>query len=78
MKLIDDWRSAYKMFSVQALLFITALQSVAALAPGGWMALHVPWMTGVTWADALSALTFAGGVLGIIGRLIQQTPPESQ
>lgn len=72
MKLIPEWRKAYKMFSVQALAVIAALQMAAAGAPGGLMALHVPALTGVTWADLLGWLTFAAAALGAVGRLVDQ------
>ena len=77
MTLIPAWRKAYKMFSVQALALIGALQVAAASAPNGLMALHVPKLTGVTWADLLGWLTFAAALLGAIGRLVDQGVSEA-
>lgn len=72
MKLIHNWRAAWRMFSVQALAAIAALQLAAASAPRGVMELPVPLMGGATYADALGWLTFAAAIVGGIGRLIDQ------
>lgn len=69
MKLIENWRKWWRMFSVQAMLIATAIQAawvhippeMAATIPEGW----------VRWA------TIALLVLGAVGRLIEQ-PKVSQ
>lgn len=73
MKLIPDWKTAYKKFSVQALLVIGALQSLSAIYPSA-MGYHVPFVTGVTWSDGLSAITAAVAALGVLGRVVLQEP----
>ena len=71
MKLIDNWKKWYRMFSVQALLFIGALQSVlAALSPDALAAL-IPG-TAVTWGAFGAALTVLAAVVGAVGRLVDQ------
>lgn len=68
MKLIEGWKRAYRMFSVQAMAVSTAIL-------GGWLALpddfkaHLPHWIG-------NAAAIATLVLGIFGRLVSQTKPE--
>lgn len=76
MKLIHDWKTAYRMFSVQALAVVGALQSLSLVFPSA-MGHHVPFLTGVTWADGLSAVTASVAALGIVGRLIAQGDPAA-
>lgn len=64
MRLIDEWRSAWRWFSCQAMALAAAVQ-------GGWAALpddmkeHLPaWIA--------TAATIAVLVLGIGGRLVKQ------
>ena len=69
MKLVQDWREAWKWFSVQALVTIAALPMIwsalpadtKALVPNGWE----PW------------IFFALAIAGVIGRLVDQNkaPP---
>lgn len=68
MRLIPNWRRAWRMVSVQAMTAATVLQvawetqpdAIRAVVPAGW----VPWIT-------VGTLVF-----GIAGRLIQQ--PKTQ
>lgn len=72
MTLIENWRKAYKMFSVQALAVIAAAQAILAVVPADKLALHVPF-TGTSYAELLVGLSIAAAVLGAVGRLIDQT-----
>lgn len=72
MKLIDEARSWYKMFSVQALIVIGAVQATAAVLSADTMAGHIPFASGFTWNDLVAAVTVTGVVLGLIGRLVSQ------
>lgn len=64
MKLIPNWRRAWRMFSVQA-------QAAAIAAIAGWQALPDDLRALVPQGLAIS-LAVALLVLGIIGRLIDQ------
>lgn len=68
-KLIDEWRKAWKWFSVQAMGLAIALQGAWAAVPDSLQS-AVPHgiVTGVT-------MTLL--VLGIAGRLVDQTKPEA-
>ena len=82
MKLIENASKWYRMFSVQALMFIGALQSILLVVPADKLAGHVPFTVATTWADLGTAFTIAGAVVGAIGRLIDQghatdTPPKA-
>jgi hypothetical protein len=72
MTLIPNWRKWYRMFSVQALLVIGAIQSVLMVVGAGALAGAMPFLNGFTWGDFLSTLTIATAVLGAIGRVIDQ------
>ncbi len=71
MRLIKQWRQAPKMYSVQALTIITALQGIAAYLSAEQLAAFVPFFS-VTWGGALHALTAFFGITGVIARLIDQ------
>lgn len=70
--LIDNWRQAWRMYSIKALGVIATAQASLALMPAHWLAARVPFMDGFTYADALVTLSIAAAVLGGIGRLIDQ------
>lgn len=72
LQLIANWRSAWRMFSVQALAFIAFAQGVLAVLPASALYATVPFAAGTTWNDLLVALTIAAAVLGGLGRLIDQ------
>jgi homoaconitase/3-isopropylmalate dehydratase large subunit len=64
MKLIENWRHAWRFLSVQAMTLAIALQGVWLNLPDD-LRVHVP--------DRLAAtVTAALLVLGLIGRLFQQ------
>jgi anti-sigma-K factor RskA len=64
MKLIDNWRSAWKMYSVQALAIIAALPVVWASLPDEWRA-EVP-------SEWLKVMVVVVALAGILGRIIDQ------
>ncbi|MGH8080926.1 MAG: hypothetical protein ACREP7_10145 [Lysobacter sp.] len=64
MKLIDNWRHAWRFVSVQAMTVAIALQGVWLNLPDD-LRIHVP--------DRIAASVTAGLlVLGLIGRVFQQ------
>lgn len=71
MKLIENWRSWYRMFSVQALLFIAGLQSILAVLPGDAQDSRLPFID-LSYREVGVSLTIAAAVLGMLGRMIDQ------
>lgn len=72
MKLISNWRDAWKMFSVQALALIAFAQTTLAVVPSEYLALTVPFTTSTTYSSLLVFLTIAAALIGGITRLIDQ------
>ncbi len=72
MRLIKDWRQAPKMYSVQALAIITALQGIGVYLSADQLAASIAIMPEWTWGGALHALTAFFGITGAIARLIDQ------
>lgn len=66
MKLIDEWKSAYRMFSVQAMALSTAILGAWLVLPEDWKAMLPHWV-----GNAAAIVTL---VAGILGRLVQQKP----
>lgn len=65
-KLVPDWKRSLRWFSVQVPAVNTAFLSTWALLPVKFQdAVPVPWVIGI--AVALI-------VIGVVGRLIDQTP----
>lgn len=64
MTLIQEWRAAWRWFSVQAMALVAAIQ-------GGWAALPDDLKTHIP-ARAVTVLTVALLLLGIGGRLVRQ------
>ena len=68
MKLIDNWRQAWRFVSVQAMTCAITLQGVWLNLPED-LRIHVP--------DRIAATVTAGILLlGLIGRLFQQRGPD--
>lgn len=68
MKLIPNWKDGAKMISAWCLLLV-------AFVEGGWFALSPDSqaiVTGVVPEHIVHGLTFAIGVVGFIGRFIDQ------
>ena len=64
MKLITNWRKAYRMLSIQAMAFATAIQGAWMFIPEDMKATIPP--TVVQWVT-MGLLAF-----GIVGRLVDQ------
>lgn len=64
MKLIQDWRQAWRFYSVQALAVIAAIPIVWASLPEEWRA-TVP-------SEWIKVMVVVVAVAGILGRIIQQ------
>lgn len=64
MKLIPNWRDAWKWFSVQSMAIAMALQ-------GTWLSLPVALQSKVP-SDWVFGMTIAVLVLGFFGRLVDQ------
>ena len=64
MKLIDNWRKAYRMLSVQAMAAATAIQGTWVLIPEDMKSIIAPGI--VQW------ITMGLLVFGIFGRLVDQ------
>lgn len=66
-KLIDEWRKAWKWFSVQAMGLAIAIQ-------GAWAAVPDSLQSAVPHS-IVTGVTMALLVLGIAGRLVDQAKP---
>lgn len=64
-----DWRDAWRWFSVQAMVIAAALVLAWQAVPDDLRAAAPSWLT-----TAVLVLILA---LGVLGRVIQQTPPPS-
>ena len=71
MKLISNWRDAWKMFSVQALLLIGAIQGILAVLSESTLQEHILG-TDVTWGALGAALSVSVAVIGAFSRIIDQ------
>ncbi len=67
MKLIDDWKQAYRWFSVHILLVIAAIPGAWDLLPSDMKSMLPHWVI-----YTITGLAFAG----ILGRVVNQTPKE--
>ena len=68
MKLVQDWRRCWRWFSVQAMVVAGAIQ-------GAWLFIPADMKASVP-DDWVRWMTLTLLVLGIAGRLVQQTPQE--
>jgi len=66
MKLIAEWKRAYRMFSVQAMALSTAILGTWLVLPDDFKATLPHWMGN---AAAMATL-----IAGVLGRLVQQAP----
>ncbi|WP_103171627.1 hypothetical protein [Paracoccus sp. SY] len=70
MKLIPQWRSALRMYSIQILLFIAALPAAWEAVPDEIkLLIPLPWLPWITTALAIA---------GIVARLVDQRSPEQR
>lgn len=73
-KLVPEARQWYRLFTVQGLAAITAIQSVMMVVPVEWLRALMP-LIGISWADFGRSLTIAAAAFTALGRLIQQPLP---
>lgn len=66
MRLIPEWRKAYRLFSVQAMAVATAILGAWLVLPDDLQATLPHW---IPKAAAITAL-----LAGIVGRLVPQSP----
>jgi hypothetical protein len=78
MKIINNWKQAPRMYSVQALAAIAALQGVQAYLTAEQLAAPILFAPEWTYASALQAATAFLGITGLIARLIAQDLPQQQ
>lgn len=74
MKLVDNWRALPRMYSVQAMAAIVAIQASSAALEAlkaGMLAAPVP-LLGITLAEATTGLTTLLALTGIVGRAVAQ------
>ncbi|QDX29542.1 DUF7940 domain-containing protein [Dickeya poaceiphila] len=64
MKIIEDWKQAWRWFSVHAL-------AISGAIPAMWVSLPDEFKTAIP-AGAMSIITAVVAVAGIVGRVIQQ------
>lgn len=70
MKLIPQWRSALRMYSIQILLFIAALPAAWEAVPDEVkLLIPLPWLPWITTGLAIA---------GIVARLVDQRTPEQR
>jgi polyferredoxin len=67
MKLVDNWRQAWKWVSIHALW-------VAGVLPSVWESLPHRWQD-IVPVNVLAIATGVTAVIGIVGRLVQQPVP---
>lgn len=77
MKLIDNWRQAPKMYSVQALAVIGALQTTASFLSPEQLLAPVPFYPMWTWGSLIHSATAFVGITGTFARLISQDLPKA-
>lgn len=70
MKLVDDWKQAWKWLSVNCM-------AVAAAIQGGWMSLSDD-MRAELPKYAIHVATIAVLIAGIGGRILKQSPPDDK
>jgi hypothetical protein len=75
MKLIDNWKQAPRMYSVQALAVIATIQGAAAYLSPEQLASQIPFLAAWTWGGAIQSATSFLGITGLVARLIAQDLP---
>lgn len=76
MKLIDNWKDAWKWYSVWAASAVVSIGGIGAYLTPEMIAAPVLFFPDWTWGKVLSSLTAFFGVTGIIGRLVSQASDE--
>ena len=68
MKLVDDWKSAWRWFSMHALV-------LAGVIPTVWAELPPDLKTAIP-AGAMGTITAVIAAWGVVGRLVSQSKPQ--
>ncbi|HFG0069304.1 hypothetical protein V6124_11840 [Klebsiella pneumoniae] len=68
MKLVDDWKSAWRWFSMHALV-------LAGIIPTVWAELPTDLKTAIP-PGAMGAITAVIAACGVVGRLVNQSKPQ--
>lgn len=74
MKLIKNWRDAWKWYSVWALSASTTIGGVTAYLTPATLATPILFYPAWTWGTLVGAVVAFLGVTGLIGRVISQEP----
>lgn len=64
MKLVDDWKKAWRWISINCMLLATAIQAAWLSVPENTRLLVPEWL--------IASVTITLMVLGVIGRLVKQ------
>jgi hypothetical protein len=73
MKLIENWRKAPKMLSVQAFLLIGGVQSIQLVLSAENLASSVLFFPDLTWNTVFNSTIVALTIFGVVGRVIHQS-----
>ncbi|EPJ2980784.1 hypothetical protein ACXDTM_000375 [Klebsiella quasipneumoniae] len=68
MKLVDDWKSAWRWFSMHALV-------LAGIIPTVWAELPADLKTAIP-PGAMGTITAVIAACGVVGRLVSQSKPQ--
>lgn len=68
MKLVDDWKSAWRWFSMHALV-------LAGVIPTVWAELPADLKTAIP-PGAMGTITAVIAACGVVGRLVSQSKPQ--
>ncbi|HBZ4253129.1 hypothetical protein [Raoultella planticola] len=68
MKLVDDWKSAWRWFSMHALV-------LAGIIPTVWAELPTDLKTAIP-PGAMGTITAVIAACGVVGRLVSQSKPQ--
>lgn len=78
MKLVDNWKEAWKWYSVWSAGAVVTLGGIGSYLTPEMLAAAVVFFPDWTWAKVLSSVTAFFGVTGLLGRLISQSPVEQK
>lgn len=78
MKLIENWKQAPRMYSVQALALIGTLQGCSAFLTTEQLASAVLFYPVWTWGGLIQSVTAFVGITGTVARLIAQDLPPKE
>lgn len=76
MTLVENWRDAWKWYSVWSAGAVVTLGGIGSYLTPEMLAATVVFFPDWTWAKVLSSVTAFFGVTGLLGRLISQSPTQ--